>query len=290
MPELPEVEVLRRSIEPLIVDRTIARVRTTGDSYFFLTPARRVANLLRGRRMLAVERRGKYLIAPLDNGTRLILHLGMTGQLLSSAARSPRLVRAVNKAGWLLAPADFQADEHTHLELVFADRGPRVFVRDVRKFGKCAVRALGEREPRLERLGVDALEVNGPHLYEATRRRGTAIKSVLLDQTVLAGVGNIYADEALFSARMRPERPACRVTSAQCRDLATAVKRILRQAIAAGGSSIDDYVHPDGSDGNYSRRCRVYGREGEPCLLCGQKIRRIVVQHRSAHFCPECQG
>ncbi|MBN1610390.1 MAG: bifunctional DNA-formamidopyrimidine glycosylase/DNA-(apurinic or apyrimidinic site) lyase [Polyangiaceae bacterium] len=289
MPELPEVEVIRRSIEPLIVGRTIARVRTTGDSYFFLTPARLVAKGLRGRRVLAIERRGKYLVAALDDGASLLLHLGMTGQLLSSVARSPRLVRSAEKANWIAEPRVFAADEHTHLELVFADRGPRVMLRDVRKFGKCALRRPGEREPRLERLGVDALEACGPVLFAATRRRRVAIKSILLDQTVLAGVGNIYADEALFRACVRPERQACHTTEAECRNLAKAVTQILREAIGSGGSTIDDYVHPDGTDGGYSRLCRVYGREGEPCSRCGQRIRRVVIQHRSAHFCPKCQ-
>jgi formamidopyrimidine-DNA glycosylase len=289
MPELPEVEVIRRSIEPLIVGRTIARVRTTGDSYFFLTPARLVARGLRGRRVLAIERRGKYLVIALDDGASLLLHLGMTGQLLSSAARSPRLVRAAHKANWVAEPKAFSADEHTHLELAFADTGPTVLLRDVRKFGKCALRRAGEPEPRLERLGVDALEVSGSLLFEATRRRRAAIKSVLLDQTVLAGVGNIYADEALYRARVRPERPACHTTEAECKSLAKAVKQVLSDAIRSGGSTIDDYVHPDGTDGGYSRLCRVYGREGEPCPRCGQRIRRQVIQQRSAHFCPRCQ-
>jgi formamidopyrimidine-DNA glycosylase len=289
MPELPEVEVIRRSIEPLVVGRTIARVRTTGDSYFYLTPARLVAKGLRGRRVLAIERRGKYLIAALDDGASLLLHLGMTGQLLSSAARSPRLVRSARKASWVASPRAFTADEHTHLGLAFSDGGPSLFFRDVRKFGKCALRRAGEREPRLERLGVDALEATGPLLLRATRRRRAAIKSVLLDQSVLAGVGNIYADEALFRARVRPERPACHTTEIECRNLAKAVRQVLREAILAGGSTIDDYVHPDGADGGYSRHCRVYGREGEPCPRCGQRIRRVVIQHRSAHFCPECQ-
>jgi formamidopyrimidine-DNA glycosylase len=289
MPELPEVEVIRRRVESLIVGRTIAQVRTSGDSCFFLTPVKRVARGLRGRRVLAVERRGKYLIAALDDGASLILHLGMTGQLLSSVARSPRLIRSVNKAGWLAKPEDFQADEHTHLELAFTDGGPSVFVRDVRKFGKCALRRRGEAEPRLDRLGVDALDVNGPFLYQATRHRKVALKSVLLDQTVLAGIGNIYADEALFAARIHPERPAWRTSLAECRALAVVVKRILRDAIVAGGSTIDDYVHPDGTEGDYARRCHVYGRQGKPCLRCGQRIQRVVLHQRSAHFCPNCQ-
>jgi formamidopyrimidine-DNA glycosylase len=239
--------------------------------------------------VLAIERRGKYLNAALDDGASLLLHLGMTGQLLSSTACSPRLVRSTRKAGWVVAPRAFTPDEHTHLELVFADEGPSLFFRDVRKFGKCALRRAGEREPRLERLGVDALEASGPVLLRATRRRRVAIKSVLLDQTVLAGVGNIYADEALFRARVHPERSACHTTATECRNLATAVKTILREAIRAGGSTIDDYVRPDGTTGGYSRLCRVYGRDGEPCPRCGQRIRRVVIQQRSAHFCPECQ-
>lgn len=291
MPELPEVEVTRRRIEPLLVGRRIVRVRTTRNSTFFLTHPEQVVRGLSGRAAVRVDRLGKYLVVTLDNQARLILHLGMSGQLFSSEARSPRLLRASARAVSIDDPAGtvFVPDMHTHLELAFADAGPKVMLRDVRKLGKCALRGPEESEARLERLGPDALDVEGHYLFAATRRRKTAVKSTLLDQKVLAGVGNIYADEALCRAGIRPQRPAARLTQRECRDLAASIRRVLRQAIAAGGSSIDDYLLPDGSDGQFARRCRVYGRTGQPCRRCGQAIERIVLAQRSAHFCPECQ-
>jgi len=288
MPELPEVEVTRRRIEPLLVGRRVIRVRTTPDSYFFLTPPRQIQRGLLRRTVVRLERSGKYLVATLDNAGSLILHLGMSGQLLCSGARSPRLLRASARIPDT-AGAPFERDEHTHLEIHFEDRGPAVLLRDVRKLGKCALRRPGETEPRLLRLGVDALAVNGSHLFAATRRRTIAIKSVLLDQKVLAGVGNIYADEALCRAGIRPARRASQLTRNNCQDLAESIREVLCAAIEAGGSSIDDYVQPDGSDGSFAKTCWVYGRTGQPCRRCGRTIRRVVLQQRSAHYCPSCQ-
>src|SRR5690606_34325595 len=170
VPELPEVEVTRRRIAPLLVGRAIAAVATTRPSYFFLTPPARLRRALAGRRADALERRGKYLVARLDDGSRLVLHLGMTGQLFSSAAMSPRLLRASARA--ILAPeaqARFTPDEHTHLRLRFADGGPEVWMRDARKFGKVLWLAPGRSDARLDRLGPDALAADGAALFAASR-------------------------------------------------------------------------------------------------------------------------
>jgi formamidopyrimidine-DNA glycosylase len=290
MPELPEVEVTRRRIEPLLVSRKIARVHTTRASYFFLTPPARLARALEGRRVTALERRGKYLLASLDDGARLLLHLGMTGQLFAAGARSVRLLSAATRSA--LAPEEqpaFRPDRHTHLRLEFADGGPEVLFRDVRKFGKVLWLAADESHERLDRLGPDALAADGATLARAAHGRATAIKNVLLDQSVLAGVGNIYADEALFLAGVRPGRKARRVTPAECARIANAVRRVLERSIETGGSSISDYVAPDGSDGAYQDERRVYAREGEPCPTCGARIRRVVIGQRSSHYCPRCQ-
>jgi formamidopyrimidine-DNA glycosylase len=291
MPELPEVEVTRRQLEPLLVGRTFSRVETTPASYFFLTPPERLRRALPGRRVDALERLGKYLIARLDDGQRLLLHLGMTGQLFGAGASSVRLLSST--AGASLTPerqaAGFAPDAHTHLRLRFADGGPDVFFRDVRKFGKVQLLAPGERSPRLELLGDDALAARGARLHEATRRRRAPVKAVLLDQSVLAGVGNIYADEALFLARVRPTRPALRLRRTECDALAAALRRVLLRSIATGGSSISDYVRPDGTDGGYQDERRAYGRTGEPCPRCRTPIRRLVIGARSSHFCPKCQ-
>jgi formamidopyrimidine-DNA glycosylase len=290
MPELPEVEVTRRRIAPVLVGRTLARVTTTRPSYFFLTPPARLRRALTGRTVKSLARRGKYLLAELDGGAQLLLHLGMTGQLFSSDAASVRLLSAATRAS--LAPEQqlrFAPDAHTHLRLSFTDAGPEVFFRDVRKFGKVQLLAPGQPSPRLDKLGVDALELTGDELFAATRGRAVAIKSLLLDQALIAGAGNIYADEALFLARVRPTRRAGKVTRAECARIAEALRRVLLRSIETGGSSISDYVAPDGSDGAYQDERRVYAREGEGCLECGARIRRVVIGQRSAHYCGECQ-
>jgi len=290
VPELPEVEVTRGRIEPLLVGRRIARVHLTGESYFFLSPPRELRRSLPGRMAKSLGRRGKYLVAELDDGRRLVLHLGMTGQLFGGGATSVRLLSAARRAG--LPPEAqlaFRPDVHTHLRLAFDDGGPEVLFRDVRKFGKVLLLHPGEGCERLDRLGPDALEASGASLQAAARRRRTAVKNLLLDQSVLAGVGNIYADEALFLAGLRPTRRADRLSRAQCERLADALRRVMRRAIATGGSSISDYVAPDGADGAYQVERRVYAREGEPCPTCGAPIRRQVIGQRSSHFCPRCQ-
>ena len=290
MPELPEVEVTRRRIVPFLVGRTIERLETTPPSYFFLTPPARLRHALEGRRVEALERHGKYLVAGLEGGQRVLLHLGMTGQLFSAGVASVRLLSATARAS--LAPgeqATFQPDVHTHLRLSFTDDGPDVFFRDVRKFGKVQLLAAGEESKRLDRLGTDALEIQGDDLFRATRKRTIAIKNLMLDQSVVAGSGNIYADESLFLGGVRPRRRAARVTRLECDRIADGLRRVMIRSIETGGSSISDYVAPDGSDGAYQDERKVYARTGEPCLECGTSIRRIVIGQRSAHYCPECQ-
>jgi formamidopyrimidine-DNA glycosylase len=290
VPELPEVEVTRRRIAPLLVGRRIAKVFATRQSYFFLTPPARLERELPGRVVRGLERRGKYLLAELDDGRRLLLHLGMTGQLFAESATSVRLLSAAKRAS--LAPEQqlgFTPDRHTHLRIEFDDGGPALFFRDVRKFGKVRLLGVGQSDPRLERLGVDALAATGDELFAAAHKRKVAIKSLLLTQAVIAGIGNIYADEALFLAGIRPRRAAGRLTRAECHSLVSAVQKVLLRSIETGGSSISDYVLPDGSDGAYQDERRVYARAGEPCSVCGTKIRRIAVGARGTHFCPACQ-
>lgn len=290
MPELPEVETTRRRIMPLLVGRRIERVETTAPSYFFLTPPDELRRALEGRRVESLERVGKYLVAGLEGGSRLLLHLGMTGQLFSSAATSVRLLSATVRAS--LSPDEqrvFEPDGHTHLRLRLDGGGPGVYFRDVRKFGKVKWLAPGERNDRLDRLGTDALELEGAGLFAACRGRTASIKAVLLDQSVAAGVGNIYADEALFVAGVRPARAAGRVTRRECDAITAGLHRVLLRSIETGGSSISDYVAPDGADGGYQDERQVYGRKGEPCKVCGTAIKRRVVAQRSTHYCAQCQ-
>ncbi len=290
MPELPEVEVTRRRIEDVLVGRRIRRVLTTGPSYFFISPPSRIRSALCGRTVKALRRRGKYLLAELDDDSRLLIHLGMTGQLFSSEASSPRLLSSTARAS--LAPEEqlaFRPDEHTHLQLHFEDDGPAVYMRDVRKFGKLQHLERGQSDVRIDRLGPDALAVTGELLFAKSRKRRLATKAWLLDQSVIAGVGNIYADEALFLAGVRPRRMAGRLRKAECFAVAEALRRVLLRSIETGGSSISDYLAPDGSDGGYQDERRVYARAGDPCRGCGSGIKRVVVAARSTHYCASCQ-
>jgi formamidopyrimidine-DNA glycosylase len=282
VPELPEVEVTRRRVAPLVVGRTIAEITTSASRRLFLTPPSRLRQQLLGRRVDAVERLGKYLLFRLHDGGRLCVHLGMTGQLVTSNA----FERPCTPGGTRRRTAP---DRHIHLELGFADTGPTLFFRDPRQFGRVLGLTAGHSHLRLERLGPDALAIGLGEFASRVRARRAPIKAVLLDQKLLAGVGNIYADEALFLARVLPTRRACRLTREDSRRLLSAVQGVLRRAIRAGGTTVSDFVHPDGSDGGFQRRCRVYGREGQGCTRCGTPIRRVVLAQRSAHFCPRCQ-
>ena len=290
MPELPEVEVTRRRIEPFLVGRTVAKVRTGPPSYFFLTDPASLRRRMRGRTFGSIQRRGKYLLARAEDGSRLVLHLGMSGQLFPEGTSSLRLLSATARAS--LKPEEqlsFAGDRHTHLRVEFADEGPDLLFRDVRKFGKVFWLAAGADHSRLRKLGPDALMCEGNHLFAASRGRQAALKQMLLDQSIVAGIGNIYADESLHLAGIRPTRRARRMRRRECDGLAQAVREVLERAIATGGSSMSDFVAPDGEDGRYQTEWRVYARAGQPCYHCGSRIRRIVVGQRGTHYCPSCQ-
>jgi formamidopyrimidine-DNA glycosylase len=287
MPELPEVEVTRRLLAPRVVGRRIQSVRCGPPSYFFLTPPRRLVASLAGNDITSLERQGKYLLMGLGDGQRVLLHLGMTGQLFMAGTVSPRLMSLADHAPIAAGAAD--RDRHTHLELEFADGPPGLRFRDVRKFGKVRLLAKGQGDARLDKLGIDALQANGEHLFELARKRSVPVKTLLLDQGVLAGVGNIYADEALFMSGIRPTRAAWRVTRKEYLLLADNVQRVLLRSIEAGGSSISDFIAPDGTDGQFQNERQVYAREGEACGACNTPIVRKVIGQRSSHYCPSCQ-
>jgi formamidopyrimidine-DNA glycosylase len=288
MPELPEVEVIRRRLIETVLGRTIAGVRTTGANYAFLTPPSELRRRLLGRRFEGIERRGKYLLFGLEDQSCLVIHLGMTGQLFSSRALSPRLVqRSLRKQS--RETARFEPDKHTHLSIAFADQADQLHFRDCRKFGKILWIDAHGSDARLMRLGPDAAGITARKLAAALAGRRAAIKPLLLDQSTLAGVGNIYADESLHAAGILPTRLAHTLVPEEIDLLARAIRRVLKRAIALGGSSIDDYLHPDGSDGSFQKRFKVYGRDGQPCRRCGAPIRRAVIAQRSAHFCSACQ-
>lgn len=287
MPELPEVELVARYLRPRLLGRRIAHVFTAAQSYFFLAAPALLKKRLPGETIEALERQGKYLLLGLASGHRLLLHLGMTGQLIMDGAKSPRLAK---KRKSVVEPGrSFVRDGHTHLVLEFDDGGSPLYFRDTRKFGKVQWLERGSSDPRLDKLGPDALKVTSAVLFDASRKRRAKVKSLLLDQTVTAGIGNIYADESLFQARIHPERPACDLDPDDCQKLAQIIRHVLKHSIRAGGSSIDDYIHPDGSDGGFQHKFHVYGREGQPCHACKTSIARVVIGQRSSHFCPKCQ-
>lgn len=266
MPELPEVEVTRRELQAPWEGQKIRRVWTAPNNYFFLTSPRTLRARLEGRRTLGLERHGKYILAKLDDGSRLLCHLGMTGRITAEPIAQ---------------------DPHVHLVLELG-RG-RITFRDVRKFGKVEWIANGASSPRLEKLGPDALAISPAVFHAALATRRAPIKASLLSQEVLAGVGNIYADEALFSAKIAPTRTSASLTPAESKRLLGIVQRLLERAIASGGSSINDYLKPSGELGGFQDFHRVYGKAGEACPRCGTVIARLVLAGRGTHHCPSCQ-
>lgn len=264
MPELPEVQTVVNTLQPLLRGRRFGNVlRLRRD---VVTPADiDLSSTLPGRAVTELSRRGKRVIFDLDDGNRLYVHLGMTGQLTVESARQPR-------------------KPHCHLAVAVDDRELR-FV-DPRRFGGifwCG----GDRD---DPLGPEPLAMRWRQLHERLKRTRRAIKTALLDQQLVAGIGNIYADEALFAARIHPLCIANQITPEQSRRLCAAIKRVLHRAIECGGSSLRDYVDANGRRGGFQSHHRVYDRAGMPCRVCGGEIARIVVGQRSTHFCPKCQS
>jgi formamidopyrimidine-DNA glycosylase len=261
MPELPEVETIVRSIAPHLVGRTIVSAEFGSR---FVTPGNRaqLARKLAGRSIAAVRRHGKFILIDLDRGV-LTIHLGMTGKLLVDGRRTP----------------------HSY-GVFMLDRGVLIYD-DPRQFGRIEWSA--EMPERVARLGPDPLAADFEAFARELRRRKSAIKPLLLNQRFLRGVGNIYADEALFRARIHPRTIAARLGKVRAARLYDTIVETLRLAIEHRGSSISDYVDGDGQKGDFQALHQVYGREGEPCRVCGTPIRRIVLAQRSTHYCPHCQ-
>jgi formamidopyrimidine-DNA glycosylase len=273
MPELPEVESVRRQLEPALVGRRLESV-TIHDARLVrpYEPAE-VAAELEGERAVAVERRGKYLVVRFESGRVLLIHLRMTGSLLHAAAGS------------------LQEDPHRRA-VVRLDDGSDVAYRDVRRFGTWLLLEPGEAEPYLsERVGDEPLDVlfTAARLGERLAGRRTSLKAALLDQRTLAGMGNIYADEALWRAKLNPLRAASSLDRAELRRLHRAIRAALEHGLARQGSTLRDYRLPDGSGGTMQDEFRVYGRGGEPCDRCGTPISRTRVAGRTTWFCPTCQ-
>jgi formamidopyrimidine-DNA glycosylase len=277
VPELPEVETVRRGLERFAVGRHVDAVEVGRDRTVRRTSREAVIHGLTDTTILAADRRGKYLLMPLDSGDEVMIHLRMSGQVLVAPAGAPR-------------------PRHTHVVLHLDDGNELWFV-DPRTFGEVVVfdpANVAVEVPDLARLGPDPIAdgITLRELRSILRSRRRLLKPMLLDQHVIAGIGNIYADEILHAARLRPDRYSDDLSPAAERRLHTAIHTILASAIAAGGSSLGDnqYVDLFGAGGSYQHVHAVYGRTGERCRTCGVGwIRRTVSAQRSTHFCPRCQ-
>ncbi|HTT32843.1 MAG TPA: bifunctional DNA-formamidopyrimidine glycosylase/DNA-(apurinic or apyrimidinic site) lyase [Methylomirabilota bacterium] len=281
MPELPEVETVARGLRQLVLGRRILSV-SLGKTDFIDDPIA-LEQHLPGRQIEAVERYGKFMLLRLSppaatNGTSngadakpasLLVHLGMTGQIAPSPAAQPR-------------------EKHTHVSLLLDD-GRELRYTDARRFGRIAYLTESPLAEELTRFGADPLEVTSEEFDSRIRTRRARIKALLLDQSVLRGVGNIYADESLWRAKIHPARLGANLTRKQAETLRRALQDILRKAIQMRGSSISDFLDAAGEPGDYQRHHRAYGREGKRCYRCKAIIRRVIVAGRSSYFCPKCQ-
>ena len=291
MPELPEVETVVRGLRPALEGKRIARAEARRPDLRFPLPENFAARLT-GRTVREVVRRAKYILIRLDNGETWLAHLGMSGRFTVSPGASASSGQAGHNSGWALA------EKHDHVIVEMADGG-RVVFNDARRFGYMDMIPPGGEAAsvHLRMLGPEPLsEAFSPdYLAETLRGKRTPIKSALLDQRVVAGIGNIYACEALWRAEISPRRSAHTVAGGRAARLVGAVRSVLDDAIAAGGSSLRDYVQTDGELGYFQHNWGVYGREGESCSACRAdghdecRIRRIVQSGRSTFYCPRRQ-
>ncbi|PIQ25822.1 bifunctional DNA-formamidopyrimidine glycosylase/DNA-(apurinic or apyrimidinic site) lyase [bacterium (Candidatus Blackallbacteria) CG17_big_fil_post_rev_8_21_14_2_50_48_46] len=292
MPELPEVEVVRQGLEAQLLHKQIEGVEIYTPHITQPDPES-WSEALTGQKLMALERRAKYLILRLSQDC-LLVHLRMTGQMLLQANQSPQAEpreALVLPFTYYRKPVLDLPDKHTHLRLGFSG-GIQLYFRDIRKFGrveKLLPEALTEH-PGLAKLGVEPLgsEYTWKH-FQGLLQGQRAIKAFLLDQTRIAGLGNIYVDEALFEAGIRPQRPVASLRPAEAKRLFAAIPKILEKAIASGGTTLKDYLHPDGKGGEHQEELKVYGRGKMPCLRCGQLLEKTVVAQRGTHFCAHCQ-
>lgn len=270
MPELPEVESVRRTLMPGILGRQVAEVLAR-PSRVLRPDLEGFRRGIMGRRVTGSLRRGKLLVLTLDDGAYWAAHLGMTGQLI-------------------LAPGELAAD-HVHARVVFGDDGPSLHYRDPRKFGHLVYYA--DRTELMAglygQMGPDALSITAEEFVTRLAGRKAPIKSLLLDQRRLAGVGNIYADECLHRAGIAPTRRPADLSRADLLRLHAALRETLDQALAQGGSSVKNFVDAEGRAGTFQEAHRVYRRTGQPCPACGAPVERAVLGGRSTHFCPGCQ-
>jgi formamidopyrimidine-DNA glycosylase len=270
VPELPEVETTRRGIEPHVVGRRIRRL-VVHDRRLRWPVEARLAELVGGSAIRRAGRRAKYLLLETDAGT-LILHLGMSGSLRVLPVATPRI-----------------AHDHVDIEL---DSGVTLRFNDPRRFGSLLFTAEDPRlHPLLRKLAPEPLEqdFDGDYLWKVTRRRKLAIKLLIMNANLVVGVGNIYASEALFRARIRPRRQARSLSRAECVKLARAIRATLTMAVKAGGTTLRDFIGADGNPGYFRQKLYVYERDGKPCRVCGQPVKHFTQGQRSTYWCSNCQ-
>jgi len=292
MPELPEVETIARGLAKRVTGDVIESVWLGQKKEPLKSPAPEIAAALEQSRIASVHRMGKHIVFDLDR----VAPSRANGQRQQRRPKRSKVVPAAgstaSKAQWIvhlgmtgslrICEPQTEVAKHTHAILKLSSGRELRFV-DPRRFGRLSVSA------EFDTTGVEPLEVDLERFVTLFRGRKTPIKSALLNQKLLRGVGNIYADESLFRAGLRPRRRASSITHEQLRKLFLAVKEVLTEAITLGGSSISDYVDADGEEGFFQLQHRVYGREGEPCLVCKTPIKRVVIAGRSSHYCPKCQ-
>ncbi len=271
MPELPEVETTRRGIRPLLVGRRVEAVVVRQRQLRWPVPDA-LDNALPGRTIRDVRRRAKYLLLDTEPAAAVLLHLGMSGRLRVIPSATP-------------------AAKHDHVDLVL-DGGAALRLTDPRRFGACLwIPAGGPPHPLLRHLGVEPLSaaLTGDYLYRVARQRRVAVKNLLMDSRIVCGVGNIYANEALFRASIHPLRAAGNISLRRYAALVAALREVLGEAIAAGGTTLRDYRGADGNPGYFVTSLAVYGRGGQPCLRCGTKLKLVRSAARSTCYCPRCQ-
>lgn len=272
MPELPEVECVRQTLSPSLMGRTIRSLRITGPEKLTRPSSKVFRQGLVGRTVTGSRRHGKLLIFELDNSGLWTIHLGMTGQVIT-AHKKPQTT-------------------HIHITVSFKDQGPKLYYRDIRRFGAMGYWPGQEAllAGPLKNFGQDALLISADELAARLAGRRASIKGLLLDQRILAGVGNIYADEALHIAGISPMAAPIDLTGEDLTRLHGAIQGILALALKQGGSSVRNFVDAKGRAGTFQHAHRVYQRTGQPCPTCGQSVQKTVLAGRSTHYCPGCQS
>ncbi|MEI7790242.1 MAG: bifunctional DNA-formamidopyrimidine glycosylase/DNA-(apurinic or apyrimidinic site) lyase [Alphaproteobacteria bacterium] len=289
MPELPEVETVRLGLVPVMEGFRLTDVETRRGDLRIPFP-RDFAARMRGRKVTALRRRAKYLLADLDSGETLVIHLGMSGRMSVYAEGKQR---RIGSYVYDKAPEGAGTGKHDHV--VFETDAPaRIIFNDHRRFGLMTLvdTKTIEQDKLFKDIGIEPLsgKFNTAYLAKALDGKKTPIKSALLDQRLIAGLGNIYVCETLFRARISPKRLAGSIKKDRLTPLVTAIKKVLKDAIAAGGSTLRDHAQATGDPGNFQHHFLVYGREGKPCKLgCNGTVKRIVQAGRSTFYCPKCQ-